>query len=58
MDADADEDVLKKGLLPIYEAQNIFQQNRDPCHKSRLVSSSLDKSQICDSVIGRCIHQI
>ena len=41
------EDVLKKGLLPIYEAHNIFQQDGAPCHKSRLVSSFLDKSMVC-----------
>lgn len=40
-------DVLSKGLLPIYGAQNIFQQDGAPCHKSRLVSSFLDKKKIC-----------
>ena len=32
--------LLKKGLLPIYELHNIFQQFRVPCLKSRLVSFS------------------
>ena len=41
------ENVLKKGLLPKYKAQNMFQQDGDPCHKSRLVSSFLYKSKIC-----------
>ena len=41
------EDVLKKGLLPIYETDNIFQQDGSPCHKSRLVTFFLDNSKIC-----------
>ena len=45
------EDVLKKGLLPMYDPQNIFQQDGAPCHKSRLVTSFLY------SVIGRLSHQ-
>ena len=36
------ENVLKRGLLPIYEIQNIFQQDGAPCHKSRLITSFLD----------------
>lgn len=47
MNSIAYQDVLKKGLFPIYEPQNIFQQDGAPCHKSRLVSSFLDKSKIC-----------
>jgi len=35
--------VLQKGLLPIYEQQNIFQQDGAPCYKSGFVSSFLDK---------------
>jgi len=27
------EDVLKRGLLPIYETHDNFQQDGDPCHK-------------------------
>jgi len=41
------EEVLKKGLLPIYEADNTFQQDGTPCHKSKVVSSFLDKAVIC-----------
>jgi len=41
------EDVLKRGLLPIYEAHNIFQQDGAPCHKFILVTSFLDNSKIC-----------
>ena len=41
------EEVLKKGLLPIYEAHNIFQQDDAQCHKSKVVPSFLDKAMIC-----------
>lgn len=47
MNSEAYKDVLKRGLLPIYEAQNIFQQDGAPCHKSKMVSSFLDKKKIC-----------
>ena len=40
-------EVLQKGLFPIYEQQNIFQQDGSPCHKSGFVSSYLDKKLIC-----------
>ena len=30
-----------------YELQNIFQQDGAPCHKSRLVTTLLDKAKIC-----------
>ena len=39
-------EVFQKGFLPIYEQQNIFQQDGAPCHKSGFVSSFLDKSFI------------
>ena len=41
------EDVLKRDLLPIYKAHNIFQQDGASCHKSRLVTSFLNNSKIC-----------
>ena len=41
------EKVLKRCLLPIYEAHNVFQQDGVSCHKSRLVTSFLDNSKIC-----------
>ena len=41
------EEVLKKGLLTIYEAHNIFQQDGVSCHKSKVVSFFLDKAMIC-----------
>ena len=47
MNSAAYEEVLKKGLLPVYEPQNIFQQDGAPCHKSRLVTTFLDKAKIC-----------
>jgi len=46
MNSDAYKNVLKRGLLQIYEAQNIFQQDNAPCHKSKLVSF-LDLKKIC-----------
>ena len=47
MDSNAYKNVLKKGLLPIYKAHNIFQHDGASCHQSRLVSSFLDSSMIC-----------
>ena len=41
------EEVLKKGLLTMYDPRNIFQQNGAPCHKSRWVTTFLDKANIC-----------
>ena len=41
------EEVLKKGLLPIYKAHNTFQQDGARRHKSKVVSSFLDKTMIC-----------
>ena len=41
------EEVLRKGLLPFYEAHNTFQQEGVPCHKFKVVSSFLDKAMIC-----------
>ena len=41
------EEVLKKGLLPIYKAYNTYQQDGALCHKSKIVSSFLDKATIC-----------
>ena len=40
------EEVLKKELLPIFEAHNTFQQDGEPCHKSKAVFSFLDKAMI------------
>jgi len=40
-------DVLKKGLLPIYEAHNIFQHDSASCHTSGFISSFMEKKGIC-----------
>jgi len=40
-------DMLNKGLLPIYDRNDIFQQDNVPCHKSRVVSSIMDNFGIC-----------
>ena len=40
-------DVLKKGLLPIYEAHNIFQHDSALCHTSCFISSFMEKKSIC-----------
>jgi len=40
-------DVLNKGLLPIYDCNDIFQQDSSPCHKSGIVSSFMDNCGIC-----------
>jgi len=40
-------DVLNKGLLPIYDRNDIFQQDNAPCHKSKVVSSFMDNYEIC-----------
>ena len=44
-------DVLAKGLLPMYAAQNIFQHNGVLWHKSRFVSSFLTSPKCVYSVI-------
>ena len=41
------EEVLKKGLLLMYNPRNIFQQDKAPCHKSKLGTTFLDKEKIC-----------
>ena len=41
------EEVLKKGLMSIYDPWNLFQQDGAPCHKSRLVITFLDKGKTC-----------
>jgi len=40
-------DVFKKGLLPIYEAHNIFQHDTASCHTSGFISSFMEKKGIC-----------
>ena len=39
-------DVLNKGLLLIYDRNDIFQQDNAPSHKSRVVSSFMDNCGI------------
>jgi len=39
--------VLNKGLLPIYDHNDTFQQDNAPCNKSRVVSSFMDNYGIC-----------
>ena len=38
-------DVLNKGQLPIYDRNDIFQQDNAPCHKSRVLSSFMDNCE-------------
>ena len=40
-------DFLNKGLLPIYDCNDIFQKGNARCHKFRVVSSSMDNCGIC-----------
>ena len=47
MNSDDYEEVPKKELLPMYDTRNIFQQAGAPCHKSRLMTTFLDKAKIC-----------
>ena len=47
MNSNGYEEVLKKGLLPIYDSHNAFQQDGAHCHKSKVVSSFLNKAMIC-----------
>ena len=47
LNANGYNDVLKKGLLKIYSRNDIFQQDNDPCHKSRVISSFMDNYGIC-----------
>ena len=41
------EDILKKELLPTYDARNIFQQDIASCHTSEFISSFIDVKGIC-----------
>jgi len=40
-------DHMNKGLLPIYDRNDIFQQDNTLCHKFRVVSSFMDNCGIC-----------
>ena len=39
--------VLERGLLPVYESGNVFQQDGAPCHTSKSTIDFIEKSQIC-----------